>query len=130
VLRRGFLLAALFVLLVPGLARAGGPVPFDAKEFAAAQAAGKPILVQIHADWCPVCAKQRPILGALEQTPEFADLVVFNIDFDSQKNFVRQLGAQLQGTLIVFHGSAERGRSTGETDAAKIKALLARSKIS
>jgi thioredoxin 1 len=129
-LRRGFFMAALFAFLVPALAQASGPVSFDATAFAAAQAAGKPILVHIHADWCPVCARQGPILGALEQTPEFSDLVVFNVDFDSQKNVVRQLGAQMQGTLIVFRGTAEKGRSTGETDAGKIKALLERSKLS
>lgn len=127
-LRRLLLIAGFFALLAPTMALAAGPQPFDAKAFAAAQAAGKPILVQIHASWCPTCAQQRPILAALEKTPEFSDLVVFNIDFDSQKNLVRQFGAQMQSTLIVFHGKTETGRSTGETDPARIKALLEKSK--
>lgn len=120
-------MAVFLAFAAPAIALAAGSQPFDAKAFAAAQAAGKPILVQIHADWCPTCVKQRPILAALENTPEFTDLVVFNIDFDSQKNLVRQFGVQMQSTLIVFHGKAEKGRSTGETDPARIKARLEKS---
>ncbi|HKT20370.1 MAG TPA: thioredoxin family protein [Stellaceae bacterium] len=122
--RRRVFLAALLLFFWPALAQAAGPVPFSAQAFAAAQAAGKPILVQIHADWCPTCAAQKPILAALERKPEFANLVVFNIDFDSQKDLVRKFGAQMQSTLIAFHGAKETGRSVGETDRGKIEALL------
>jgi len=109
-------------------ARAGEPQPYDPQAFAIAQAAGKPILVDVHASWCPICAKQRPILASLERTPELSDLVVFDVDFDSQKDIVRQFGAQQQSTLIVFKGKSERGRSIGETDPSAIKALLMTSK--
>jgi len=109
-------------------ARAGEPQPYDPQAFAIAQAAGKPILVDVHASWCPICAKQRPILASLERTTELSDLVVFDVDFDSQKDVVRQFGAQQQSTLIVFKGKSERGRSIGETDPSAIKALLMTSK--
>ena len=109
-------------------ARAGEPQPYDPQAFAIAQAAGKPILVDVHASWCPICAKQRPILASLERTPELSDLVVFDVDFDSQKDVVPQFGAQQQSTLIVFKGKSEKGRSIGETDPSAIKALLMTSK--
>jgi len=128
IMRKLVLALFAFFSLGASIALAGSPQPFDDKSFAAAQAASSPILVQIHADWCPICAKQRPILGALEATPEFADLIVFNIDFDSQKDLVRKFGAQMQSTLIVFHGKAEKGRSVGETDPSKIKVLLEQAK--
>jgi len=129
-MRKSLLALFAFLLLAGAEAYAGAPQPFNEQAFAAAQAAGSPILVQIHADWCPICAKQRPILGALEAAPEFADLVVFNIDFDSQKDLVRKFGAQMQSTLIVFHGKAEEARSTGESDPRKIRDLLEKSKVS
>jgi thioredoxin 1 len=117
---------SLFAVAVPQ-ARAGTEIiPFTQQDFAAAQKDGKPILVQITASWCPVCAKQRPILGALEAEPQFKNLVVYNVDFDAQKDQVRALGAQKQSTLIVFEGMNEKGRSTGETDPAAIKDLLAK----
>jgi len=80
--------------------------------------------VDISAPWCPVCAKQRPILSQLMADPVFKDLVVYQVDFDSQKDVVRALGAQMQSTLVVFHGAAEKGRSTGDTNTQSIKALL------
>lgn len=126
--RRCVLIAGCLAILTPAVALAAGPQPFDAKAFSAAQTAEKPILVQIDASWCPICAKQRPVLAELERTPEFSELVVFNVDFDSQKDLVRHFGANMQSTLIVFHGPVEKGRSTGETDPTRIKALLEKSK--
>ncbi|UQR67930.1 thioredoxin family protein [Bradyrhizobium sp. C-145] len=99
-------------------------VPFTQQAFDAAQHQGKPILVHITAPWCPYCAKQRPILSSLENEAAFKDLVVYKVDFDTQKDIVRAMGAQKQSTLIVFHGAAEKGRSTGDTDANSIKTLL------
>ncbi len=105
-------------------ARAATEAPFTQQAFASAQHDGKPILVDITAPWCPTCAKQRPILSQLMADPVFKDLVVYQVDFDSQKDVVRALGAQMQSTLVVFHGAAEKGRSTGDTNAQSIKTLL------
>lgn len=118
--------AVLALGLSAGLASAATEAAFTQQAFAATQHEGKPILVHITAPWCPYCAKQRPILSELENAPAFKDLVVYSVDFDTQKDVVRALGAQKQSTLIVFHGATEKGRSTGVTDADAIKALLDR----
>ncbi len=112
------------VLLAPGGAFAGKEQRFTTQAFRAAQDAGKPILVEIHADWCPTCKAQTPILSELAAQPKFKDLVVLRVDFDSQKDEVRDLGARLQSTLIVFKGTAEVGRSVGDTNRKTIAALL------
>jgi thioredoxin 1 len=117
-------LAACLSLALGSVARAATAAPFTQQAFAAAQHDGKPILVHIEASWCPICAKQRPILGQLMSDPDFQNLVVYQVDFDTQKDVVHAMGVQMQSTLIVFHGTAEKARSTGETDAAAIKALL------
>jgi thioredoxin 1 len=98
--------------------------PFTADAFAAAQKAGKPIFVAIHAPWCPVCAKQRPILSELMADPKFTNLVYFVVDFDSQNDAVTSFGARMQSTLIAFKGEHETSRSVGDTDGASIAALL------
>jgi len=102
-------------------------VPFSAEAFKAAQASGGPILVEIHADWCTVCKAQNPILDKLTADPKFKDLKIFRVDFDAMKPAVKEFGAQMQSTLIVFKGSAERGRSVGDTRQASIAALLDKS---
>jgi thioredoxin 1 len=102
-------------------------VPFSAEVFKAAQASGSPILVEIHADWCPTCKAQKPILDKLTADPKFKDLKIFRVDFDAMQPVVKQFGAQMQSTLIVFKGAAEQGRSVGDTKEASIAALLDKS---
>ena len=117
-------------LLTAGLlspASADTTVPFTEQAFKAAQASGSPILVEIHADWCPTCKAQQPILDQLTAQPKFKELKIFRVDFDAMKPVVKQFGAQMQSTLIVFRGSAEQGRSVGDTKQASISALLDKS---
>ena len=116
--------ATLLMSFVVVAAHAAEKVDYDAKSFTAAQAAGKPILVEIQASWCPTCKAQEPILGNLERQDKFKNLVVFRVDFDSQKDAVKAFGARMQSTLITFKGSQETGRSVGDTNPASIATLL------
>src|SRR5450755_3385074 len=66
-----------------------GPPVFAAEKmdytpaaFDAAQKAGKSILVEIHATWCPTCKAQAPILSELENDRKFNNLLVIHVDFD------------------------------------------------
>ena len=117
-------LAGLLTSVIAFAAQAAEKVNYDAKSFAAAQAAGRPILVEIHASWCPTCKAQEPILGNLEKHDRFKNLLVVKVDFDSQKEAVKAFGARMQSTLIAFKGSVETGRSVGDTNAASITTLL------
>lgn len=123
--RRAVLAAVLAAAFIPAIASASAPVPFDDQAFNAAQAAGKSILVQVHADWCPQCAAQRPIIKRLSESDRFKDMVIFNIDFDTQKPLARRFSVQRQGTLVVFKGNVEKGRSVGATQPDPITELLA-----
>ncbi len=122
-----FVAAALVTAGMLSSAWAGTAVPYSAEAFKAAQASGSPILVEIHADWCPTCKAQAPILAKLTADPKFKDLKVFRVDFDAMKPALQRFGAQMQSTLIVFKGSAEKGRSVGDTKQASIAALLDKS---
>lgn len=101
--RRSILKASLIAtVMVVSPALAETMPSFDAKAFSEAQKAGKPILVAIHASWCPTCKAQAPILSELRADPKFKELVYFVIDFDSQKDLVNRFGARMQSTLITF----------------------------
>lgn len=99
--------------------------PFTRAAFQAAQSKGQSILVEIHASWCPTCAAQKPILAKLFADPKFKSLAVFRVDFDKQKDEVRNFKARLQSTLITFKGSEEIARSVGDTNPDSIADLLA-----
>lgn len=118
---------ALSVTTIPSAWAAPTETPFTQQAFDASQKQGKPILVHVNAPWCPFCAKQRPIIAQLVTEPKFKDLVVYTVDFDTQKEQLKEFGVQKQSTLIVFKGSAEKVRSTGETDPAKIESMVAQS---
>lgn len=123
--RRSFIFASgIAAAIYAGSAFAAEPTSFTPEAFAAAQKSGKPILVAIHASWCPTCKAQKPILSELMGKPQFANIVYFVVDFDSQKDAVRDFGARMQSTLIAFKGANETGRSVGDTDRGSIAALL------
>ncbi len=119
-------LAAATTLSSASFASAMNARPFDQAAFAAAQAAGKPILVHVTASWCPTCKAQAPILSRLMSEPRFKNLVAFDVDFDTQKDLLGKFQVRLQSTMIVFKGNQEAGRSTGDTNPGSIEALLAK----
>jgi len=127
-LSRRFILLAATVATAAALtpALAASPEPFNSQAFADAQRAGRPILIAIHASWCPTCKVQTPILSELIADPRFKNLAYFIIDFDSQKDLVQRFGARMQSTLIAFKGTKEAGRSVGDTNRTSIAALLNR----
>ena len=119
-------LASLVAAPLAGTVLAAPPqaVPWNQATYDAALAAGRPMLVEITADWCPTCRKQKAVFADLLQEPQYADLLILNVDFDTQKDVVRSLGAQKQATLIVYGGGKETGRAVGTARARKIQALL------
>lgn len=123
-LLRKFLVLLPFLAAASALAADTAATPFDTAKFDALNQAGKPILVAIHADWCPTCKAQEPIVSELLKAPELARLTAFRVDFDAQKDAVKRFKAQYQSTLVVFKGGKEVGRSTGDTRKESIAALL------
>ena len=102
---------------------------FSEGAFDAAQKAGKPILIDTYATWCQICARQAPIIDKLRAEAKFKDLVVFKVNFDTQKDVMRKFHANVQSTLIAFRGTKEVGRSTGETQPEWIEDLLEKSLV-
>ena len=125
---RNALFAAPFAVVALALAPAAlaaEPIPFTQAAFEQAQAQNKPILVDIYAPWCPVCRAQEPVIERMAAMPENAELVIFRVDFDDQKDVVRQFRAQRQSTLIAYRGREETGRNVGVTAYFEIDRLMA-----
>ena len=111
---------AMTMAMAPGVAiRAYDQIAFDQ-----AQAANKPILVWVHAPWCPVCREQEKAIKQITADPAYRDLLVLRIDFDTQKPLWQKFGATMQSTLIGFHGKRETGRVAHESDVARIAPVL------
>jgi thioredoxin 1 len=112
--------AVAMVAFVPAGLAADGDIP----GFDEAVKAGRPILIHVTAEWCPICHRQKPIVSDLLSKPEFKVIRKFEIDFDTQKDVLRRFRVQTQATMIVLKGGEEVDRLAGQSDPAAIEALL------
>ena len=118
-------LTGAVMLATAGIANAIEFAPFDKSALDAAQAAGKPVVVDVTASWCSTCRAQTKIIDALAAKPEYKDVLVLKLDYDKQKDEMRDLGAQNRSTLIAFRGAKETGRTVADTDPASVEQLIA-----
>lgn len=115
-------IAVVAALAVPALAA----TRFTPAALAEAQKAGKSILVEVSAPWCPVCRAQKVVLGELGKQARFKNIVKFVVDFDTQKDVLKALNVRAQSTLIVYKGDKETGRLAYDASKESIEALLAK----
>lgn len=118
-----FLLPVLLFLFT-AFAQAGEIRPFDQQAFNQLTQAGKPVVVDVSASWCPTCRAQKPVLEALMQQPDFHDVTLMTIDFDDGKPLLKQFRVANQSTVLAFKGSAEVARSVGDTSHDGLDALI------
>lgn len=118
-------LSAVAVIGISAPAMAGPIKPYSVAAFRAAQKAGKPILVDVHADWCPTCRRQAPSIVEISKDPAYSKLVIFKVDFDKQVKEREALNVRKQSTLLAYKGMVEKGRSTGITDRNEIRKFAA-----
>jgi len=97
---------------------------FEQSTFDALIKSGKPTLVMVHADWCPTCHAQEPLISELLQTPKFSGITALRVDYDGQADIVKSFRVVRQSTLIVFKDGKEVARSIGDTRKESIAALL------
>ena len=99
-------------------------VPYSAATFDKLVAARQPFAVVLHADWCPTCRAQAPVLKELAATPEFQRLTILIADFDREKALRQTLNVSQQSTIVTFSGGREAARASGYTDRARLAPLL------
>jgi len=114
----------LFALTLLSTVALANEIPFNQAQFDAARAAGKPVAVVFHADWCPTCRAQAPVLKGLTETQEFKSLTLYIANFDTENALKKSLGVTKQSTLVVFKNGRETARSTGDTQQDNLAALL------
>jgi thiol:disulfide interchange protein len=118
-------IAALFVLSIfAHVALAGEIKPYSQAGLNKLVAEGKPILLDIRADWCPTCAAQAPVIRELMAQSKYKDVTTFTIDFDKDTALLKAYNVSFQSTLIVMMGKREMGRSVGDTRRDDIEHLV------
>ena len=101
-----------------------GSVPYDKAAFDQAVAAGEPVIVQFHADWCPTCRAQAPVVAELLGQAKMKAVKFFVANFDNERALKKALNVSTQSTFVVFKAGNEVARSTGVTQRAGIEAVF------
>ena len=99
-------------------------MPYEPVRFESMGNTGKPFAIVFHANWCPICRAQAPVLKELTPSPEFMGVTLFVANFDTEKVLERSLGITKQSTIVVFRDGKESARSTGDTQQAALADLL------
>lgn len=105
------LLLAAFAPLASALDRE----PFTPERFAELQNQNEVILVDVYADWCPTCAKQKAVLESYRKAYPDNRFYLLGVNFDRDKAHVSALRAPRQSTLLLFNGTEQYWYSVAET---------------
>ncbi|WP_271077193.1 thioredoxin family protein [Aurantiacibacter sp. MUD61] len=117
-------IAALFVAVPMAAVAQPTWTQYSQSAFEAAQAEGRTIVVNVHADWCPTCRAQAPILEDLRNDERLANAVFIRVDYDNDSAFLRAHRIPRQSTILVFNGSEEAGRSIAETNRDRLRSFV------
>lgn len=85
---------------------------------------GAPVLVDVHADWCPTCRRQETVLTTFQQEHNACGLTILRVDFDAQKEWVKHFKAPRQSTMILFTKGEQSWFSVAETRSNAINEAL------
>lgn len=103
---------------VISLVQAAEIKPFTQDTFNNLSKAGKPIVMHIHATWCGTCKEQQSVIEKIIKQPTYQEVTVLKVDFDNQKNVVKQYKATMQSTLIAYKAGKETSRTVGDASTA------------
>lgn len=98
--------------------------PYTPEALASAQEQNAIVLVDVHADWCPACRAQKPILDELRADPALEGVVFIKVNFDEDKAFLKEHKVQKQETILMFKGKEELGRTVFETDRERLREFV------
>ena len=118
-------IAVLAGAAFPAAALAPGFVAYKPEVLEQAIKSGKPVLIHVHADWCPTCKKQEAAFNELNGNADFKKFALINVNFDMDTDFRKAYGVNNQSILIVIKGGKEVARVGGVTDKTKIAEFLA-----
>ena len=106
---------ALLALLLSVSAWALDSESFSNERFAQLQEEGKLVLIDVFAPWCSTCARQHEVLKKYQAEHPDVDLHILSVDYDNDRQTVRQLRAPRQSTLLLYKGETQFWYSVAET---------------
>lgn len=98
--------------------------PFTEDVFRQAQADNQLVLIDVYATWCPTCRRQHRVLNDYFAKYPDSSIMVLEVDFDEQKDWVTYFKAPRQSTLALYRGDEQLWFSVAQTRERTIVAEL------
>lgn len=114
----------LFAVITGSLSAYADLKAFTKAEYDTALKAGRTVVVDFHADWCPTCRKQEPLINEIVKSKGYENIVALKANYDDETDLKRSLNVSKQSTVVVFKNGKEVGRNTGATNKEELKKLI------
>lgn len=75
---------------------------FSEAAYQTALAEKKTVFLNFHADWCSVCAANKPHIKAAFQELNDANMVGFQVDYDNSQALKKQFGITMQSSFVLI----------------------------
>jgi thiol-disulfide isomerase/thioredoxin len=117
-------LAALAVFFVAPSQADERFVPYEPAAFESLIESGVPVVVHVHADWCPTCRRQISIFDELFKDPALDEIQAVRVNYDTDREFRAAYKVTRQATIIAFRDGKEVARVVYDTNVERIHDAL------
>lgn len=126
--RRTFLALTAALPFAAQPVRAADAAPYSPEAVQAELAAGKTVVLDFSASWCPSCQAQGRSISALrDENPAYAErLAFFVVDWDTYKDtdLAKQYGITRRGALVLLKGDQVLAKTDTHSTKDALKAMF------
>jgi thioredoxin 1 len=126
--RRSFLILTAIAGLAATAAHAAEPAAYAAELVAAELAAGRTVVIDFTASWCPSCQTQGRLIERLRaENPAYDAAITFvEADWDTYQDteLATRYGVTSRGSLVILRGDTVIAQTRTHSTEAELRALL------
>jgi thiol-disulfide isomerase/thioredoxin len=125
-MRQFFLALAAILAISVAPAAAAEFAPYEKAKLEAIIKSGAPVVVHVHAEWCPICRRQIVVLDEIFKSSALAKVQKIRVNYDKDRDFISAFKVKRQANILVFKDGKEVARVDYDPDADRIRAAVNR----